>query len=1697
MLSKNNSYFDPELRINGHYIVTGNTNDRFCDDTLEITDILPAIHHYLRYEQGFDAVFFLDSENMLFCLDEHSFDILTGEALAHRPAAPSSAAAGSGGEISATGPLGGRRRRSSQPPAAPANTSASQSSGTRPLNMGRMTLAAAWQQVSAVMKQAELPCALVIRNANRMQGGEDTLLELSSFYSTNHSIVIYIFRETTLHNVQEWTNFARNILQPRITATDPLDNRVISLRTPNSLEVRNLLNHIRFNSSTQVLVQAGDIQPLSRILAASCSRNKWGLVNLFNRLIRHAMDHPGVQLSLDTWRDFTEERNYRSPMEELESMVGQEKVKEQLRGWVALQKRQLGSRPEPVSSSRFAPLPSNRQRLGQKLNIRFKGSSGTGKTTIARIIGRFYYELGLLPQGQLVECSGADLISGYVGHTAEQMQQRVQEAMGGVLFIDEAYALMSNQHGQEAINQLVNDMSTYEGQFAVILAAYPRDMDELMRTNDGLASRFPNEYILEDYTPEEMQDIFRQRAASDDQGPITFSPGLEDRMDDFFHAWVGGKGRNWGNAREAANLLVEMKKLYSLRATAQNLSDSGICLTEEDIPESLQHCLAPRSRNLAEALARINSMIGLDSIKRFLRELTQRIRVGEGGNTPGNFIFSGPPGTGKTTVAREMGDLLGLLGILRRKTNNVTECRAADLLNGSVQLNEAVEDARGGVFFLDEAHQLAQNPEGHAIIRALVPLVEDPEIRADTCFICAGYTVEMRSFLAADSGLDRRFPLQNRIRFDDYTADELVQILEKMAWEQGQEPTAGYLARSRAALEKFMERRPVNFGNGGFIRDTYLPGSIAARTRRLSLRLTGSEQAVPTPEQVAVLTKQERQELTEYDLPETFARLAGPVGRRPLENQDPWSRVNALLGKEEIISFARARAFGGEDQKFYDEEAPAGLHYAIVGPSGSGRHTALRTLAALWKHLGLLERDNVLYAGKGDLEAGYVGQTRGKTRDIIEQAIGGTLVIEYPSSMLPQSRTDISFGVEALGEISASMRAHYDDLSVVLVDTPEGLESLTKAQPVLRGQLARVFTLDDLTPDQMLTLFREKTADSMIFDADLEDLLPDFFLNWVSDRGGLGDASRSWSNGGEVDRLIDDLKLNWRNADGKTETESVEEDGQSYQITRRRITKEMIPIHLQRYLKQTSVASEQALQKLDSLPGLAGVKRSLRGIERRIRRLGQSRSKPGCYLYLGNPGVGKTTVARLMGGVLRAAGVLRQGHVIERTARQIGDQIQEFDSILKLAKNGILFIDEAHQLTEPNNYWGGEVIKRLLTVLEDDTVTDSTCIILAGYPQQMLYLLQRDEGLASRFGSEDSIILFEDYTVDELMQVMDYMTARADQITNIGADRPLRMDQAYRDRTRTVFDRVLARGDQTFGNARFVRTYLHDSLNAQLERFDREYGKDDPPTDVLDLLTGADIPAKYRAMVSNERSRVTLTPQEINSSRGQPVSAAGYEQVCENLTRSVVLLEVLKGGQKAGVGTGTIITTGGLVLTCEHLIRDSDQIRARVYCPDAPGGNTRWFEAKVLEPICKDCDMAVLQLDGYNFTAAALRPADEPVQVGEETFMLGYPLGGMLAQGDLDRLRASNFTGRVASCQHARAVERCYIDTTGLHGNSGSPVFSQQDCRIIGLFSGSIIPDRQGSLDELNYFYPIRYFWERFLLPMEENRREREGIQND
>lgn len=222
-----------------------------------------------------------------------------------------------------------------------------------------------------------------------------------------------------------------------------------------------------------------------------------------------------------------------------------------------------------------------------------------------------------------------------------------------------------------------------------------------------------------------------------------------------------------------------------------------------------------------------------------------------------------------------------------------------------------------------------------------------------------------------------------------------------------------------------------------------------------------------------------------------------------------------------------------------------------------------------------------------------MGQTAIKTQNVIEQAVGGTLAVTFPSALLPKSGTDNTFGPEALGVIIGAMSEHFNDLCVVFMDTEEGMETFLKAFPSARSQLCRQFVFEDLSPENMLKIFELKTKEGMAFEKNVEDLLPDFFLNWISDRGGLGENVGSWENGRELDQLINELGQNWKRLKGNTQTITINNGEAEYEVTRRFITKEMLPKNMHKYLSSNRVLSETALEELEALTGLKEVKESI------------------------------------------------------------------------------------------------------------------------------------------------------------------------------------------------------------------------------------------------------------------------------------------------------------------------------------------------------------------------------------------------------------------------------------------------------------------------------------------------------------------------
>ncbi|HEX6972187.1 MAG TPA: AAA family ATPase [Limnochordia bacterium] len=221
------------------------------------------------------------------------------------------------------------------------------------------------------------------------------------------------------------------------------------------------------------------------------------------------------------------------------------------------------------------------------LHMIFKGNPGTGKTTVARIFGRMFKEMGVLPKGHLVEVERADLVGEYIGHTAQKTRDVIRRAMGGILFIDEAYSLArggEKDFGKEAIDCLVKAMEDARSELVLILAGYRREMDDFLRTNPGLRSRFPIHIEFNDYTPLELyriaQGMFRQRE-------YRLDPAARDKL----MAILRGADRHldapFGNARWVRNLVERALRRQAVRLVGQQAitRQDLMLIRAEDIQE--------------------------------------------------------------------------------------------------------------------------------------------------------------------------------------------------------------------------------------------------------------------------------------------------------------------------------------------------------------------------------------------------------------------------------------------------------------------------------------------------------------------------------------------------------------------------------------------------------------------------------------------------------------------------------------------------------------------------------------------------------------------------------------------------------------------------------------------------------------------------------------------------------------------------------------------------------------------------------------------------------------------------------------------------------------------------------------------------------------------------------------------------------
>ena len=470
-----------------------------------------------------------------------------------------------------------------------------------------------------------------------------------------------------------------------------------------------------------------------------------------------------------------------------------------------------------------------KQNKGSKdlnLHMCFLGNPGTGKTEVARIIAGILYENKILPTDKVVETDRAGMVGQYVGETPQKVMHRVYEAMGGVLFIDEAYALVSetglNQfdYGHEAVATLIKAMEDNRGKFCVILAGYKNPMQKMLQSNPGFVSRIQFTLDFPNYSREELRQITAKMLS---ERKYTIADNAMEKILDITD--VKRKDENFANAREMRNILDQVIMCQNLRAEKGNkeigITDVNKYIKDANISLPLD---VENTNRILSADEELDNLIGLESVKKVIRKIKAYAK--RNAHNPDfnlHMCFYGNPGTGKTEVARILSGILYEAGVL--KEGKTVETDAFGLIGQAVgttgpKTKAKIADAMGGVLFIDEAYALANTTGtagagtyGGEAISVLLKEMEDK--RGQFCTILAGYKTEMNRMLSSNPGFESR--IQFTLDFPDYTREELGEIAEVMLRKKGYSITDEALSRVLDITD--FERQRPNYANARNVRN--------------------------------------------------------------------------------------------------------------------------------------------------------------------------------------------------------------------------------------------------------------------------------------------------------------------------------------------------------------------------------------------------------------------------------------------------------------------------------------------------------------------------------------------------------------------------------------------------------------------------------------------------------------------------------------------------------------------------------------------------------------------------------------------------------------------------------------------------------------------------------------------------------------
>ena len=488
------------------------------------------------------------------------------------------------------------------------------------------------------------------------------------------------------------------------------------------------------------------------------------------------------------------------------------------------------------------------------LHMIFTGNPGTGKTTVASLLGEIYASLGILKTGQVITADRKKLVGQYIGDTEENTKRYLQQAHGNILLIDEAYTLVGDpddkkDYGPKVLDCLLEELSKEQTDMIIILAGYPDEMEKMLHSNKGLPSRFPYTFHFEDYTEQELVDIAVLTAHN---SGYTFSPEALERVRKLIRKEMDNTSargqKHFGNARFVTRLISsQIIPNMSRRVLASaDIDDSQLLSRIElkDVPTSVKDTNYPIDEALiSRTLKELDELIGREEVKQTLHHLVSiaRIKYESGEDLlktiPLQWTFTGSTGTGKSSVARLLAQILRAFHLIA--SDRMTQLRMPQNPNNAWTsydidsiLRDTMKQAGQGLLFID----LDDVANSHIDIQWL---------RCKLTSLTAEMPGSYAIVIAVD---DRRLQTQpidmpistSVLYFADYTAEELMTIMEQRLAKNGYTLTDEAQQTLRKHIESLCNNRSSGFANARTIKHIYTAITSAAEIRAIPSDKSGS-----------------------------------------------------------------------------------------------------------------------------------------------------------------------------------------------------------------------------------------------------------------------------------------------------------------------------------------------------------------------------------------------------------------------------------------------------------------------------------------------------------------------------------------------------------------------------------------------------------------------------------------------------------------------------------------------------------------------------------------------------------------------------------------------------------------------------------------------------------------------------------------